>query len=231
MTSLRTSDALDDRRICSKSYANDRSLTLGATRRIVLGMGSSTCAEPGKVNGDNMERFLEGEQSLAAFLDDFGVEIGVVPPEWVGDLERRDMSSAFIWAWCQLGQLYGRSLKLAPVLCLLLGRDDHKGHEDIADTLQNLRDPRSVECLYERATRPLAYLTYNDSTALARKCVWALHDIGTSEAIAKLTLLTRDRRMPVANESSKRLADLADHGRHAIARPYRIARDRKLGSF
>lgn len=178
-----------------------------------------------------MDELLDGKQSLRDFLAGYGIELRDVPAELADALSRGDLSYDSIWAWCQLGTLFGRSLKATPILCLLLARDDHEGHEDLADTLQDLRDPRSVECLFDRANRRLPYLDYNDSSTLARRCAWALHDIGTSEAIAKLNALTRDPREEVSSEAADRLEALGARRGATEQASYRKARDAGLGTL
>ncbi len=68
------------------------------------------------------------------------------------------------------------------LLIALLEADWHFRHEDVARELQRLRDPLAISSLRRVAERKFDYLEYNDSQALARKCTWALSDIGTNEA-------------------------------------------------
>ena len=175
-----------------------------------------------------MEQFLNGNQSLVGLLASAGVEVHEIPEDLLREMDSNYLSHEFIWAWCQAATLFGRSQRLTSILCQLLSRDDHENHEDVADTLQDLKAPQSIGCLFERTTRPLAYLDYDDNAGLARRCVWALHDIGTTSAIAKLQVLCRDERKAVASEAKERLKSLA-------AKPgperYRMARDASLGSL
>ena len=99
----------------------------------------------------------------------------------------------------------GLTEDLVPVLCDLLGAPWHTRHEDIAHYLQELRDARSVPALALAATTRLAYLAYDDSHALARKCSWALADIGTPEAREALDLLSRAADSEVAGYARRRL--------------------------
>jgi len=91
-----------------------------------------------------------------------------------------------------------------PLLCRLLLAGFHTRHEDIARYLQDLRDIRSIQSLYDACFLTLPYF-YDDGDALARKCTWALHDIGTPEAYAALRKLTRHPRPPVVEFALKRL--------------------------
>jgi hypothetical protein len=92
-----------------------------------------------------------------------------------------------------------------PTLIELLAAPWHMKHEDVASILQGIRDPRSVEALYRAALVKLSYLAYDDSQALARKCTWALADIGTPEARARLEALTTQEDEEVADCARRRL--------------------------
>jgi len=91
-----------------------------------------------------------------------------------------------------------------PVLCRLLLADFHQRHEDIAGYLQSLRDPRSVGALYDACFLDLPYF-WDGGDALARKCTWALHDIGTPDAFERLRALTEHPRPGVIDYARKRL--------------------------
>lgn len=129
-----------------------------------------------------------------------------------------------------LASHFGLSPSYAGILCALLGEDWHFKHEDIAGALQDLREPSAVGSLYEAALRKFGYLAYDDSTALARKCTWALHDIGTPEAIAKLRLLSECQSEVIRGYAAERLASLAARRPEDPAPSYRLARNRALRS-
>lgn len=79
----------------------------------------------------------------------------------------------------------GYTLDLAPVLAAALFGEWHHRHEEVAQALQQLREPASVDALFRAATQVLAY-KYDDGAAFARKCTWALADIGTDDARERL---------------------------------------------
>lgn len=81
------------------------------------------------------------------------------------------------------------STEFSGVLCRLLQCDWHDKHEDIARILQDLKDPSTVDCLYNAAQLHFEYLNYDDTYQFARKCIKALSAIGNKEAIEKLQLL------------------------------------------
>jgi hypothetical protein len=93
-----------------------------------------------------------------------------------------------------------------PLLCQLLEEDFHQRHEDIARHLQLLKDPRSVDSLYQACFATLPYRDYDENENLARKCIWALHDIGTDAAFERLRQLAEDPRPLIAGYAKKRLS-------------------------
>ena len=94
---------------------------------------------------------------------------------------------------------------LAPVLAALLLEPWHHQHEDIARTLQKLRIASTAGALAEAARVKHEYLAHDDSHALARKCTWALADIGSTEARAHLEGLAKDADSEIAGYAQERL--------------------------
>jgi len=92
-----------------------------------------------------------------------------------------------------------------PLLCELLLADFHTRHEDIALTLERLKDPRSLEALYHAAHAHFPYLDYDDNFALPRKCTWALARIGTPEAFDRLRQLVDSSNPKISAFAQKRL--------------------------
>jgi hypothetical protein len=92
-------------------------------------------------------------------------------------------------------------------LITLLGKPWHEVHEDIVNALQRLKEPRSVEALFEVASYVFAYRDYDDTDGLARKCTWALADIGTEAAKNKLELLSHHENAQIAGYVRKRLVN------------------------
>ena len=87
------------------------------------------------------------------------------------------------------------------VLCKLILEKWHYKHEDIALILQELKDPKSVNFLYQAALLKLDYLNYDNSYALARKCIHALGDISTENSREKLALLASSD-IPIIREKA-----------------------------
>ena len=106
-----------------------------------------------------------------------------------------------------LANRFALSKELAPVLCNLLEADWHMRHEDIAKMLQAIQDPSTVDCLYRAALKKHAYLAYDNSAALARKCTWALYAVGTPEAFERLEALAQSDEEHIRGYAQKRLDD------------------------
>jgi hypothetical protein len=87
----------------------------------------------------------------------------------------------------------------------LLDLPDHHRHEDIVGGLQELKDPRAVDAIYRAAFVKHKYLAYDEFFGLARKCTWALADIGTEDAFAKLQLLAASDDPVIAGYAQKRI--------------------------
>ncbi len=95
--------------------------------------------------------------------------------------------------------------EFVPALLALLRQTNHTRHEDIVSALQQLKDARSVDTLFEAASIDHEYLSYDESFGLARKCTWALADIGTREAKSRLEALARQANPVIAGYAQKRL--------------------------
>lgn len=74
------------------------------------------------------------------------------------------------------------------ILLQLLDEQWHTSEEDIISVLELIKDPKSVDKIYEVA---LAVPDYDDMRAIAKKCMWALSAINTPEAVQKLKLLEK----------------------------------------
>ena len=107
-----------------------------------------------------------------------------------------------------------------PSLIKLLGQPWHYRHEDVVHALQELKDPRAIDALYEEAHASYEYLAYDEFYGLARQCTWALADIGTPEAQAKLQALAREDNELVAGYARRRL----DRWENELHRKARLTR-------
>lgn len=100
---------------------------------------------------------------------------------------------------------FGYNSDFVPHLIALLKANWHFRHEDIALALQWTKDNRATKTLLKTAQSTFQYLDYNHSYALARKCTWALADIGTNEAKQALIELSQWHDEEIAGYALKRL--------------------------
>lgn len=114
------------------------------------------------------------------------------------------------------------------VFCDLLDEDWHYSHQDLADTLQDIRDPSAVACLLRAAQKRHEYLAYDDSYALAVNCIWALHDIGTGAAVQALNVLAASDVEIIRDKAKARIHDLAMRRPDDPVPDYRRHRDAKV---
>ncbi|GAA3961136.1 hypothetical protein [Hymenobacter antarcticus] len=106
----------------------------------------------------------------------------------------------------------GAPAGLTAILVELLLADWHYMHENLVHWLQALRDPASVEPLYHAALR-FAEVGGQETDGLPVQCTWALGDIGTESAKAKLVLLARSRNLPLREAAAYQLQRLTKQER------------------
>ncbi len=99
----------------------------------------------------------------------------------------------------------GLTKDLTESLIRLMGLEWHRRHEDIARALQELKDPSAIDVLYNTALKEFEYLDYDEFYGLARKCTWALADIGTDAAKGKLYELAKCNNPKIQEYAQKRL--------------------------
>ena len=89
----------------------------------------------------------------------------------------------------------------------LVRQDWHVCHDDAVQLLQRYRSPTSVLPLRDAiALKPrLSHLEHDDHGSFYKKCLWALHDIGTKEAIAVIEQCSKSEDAPLRKEADCRL--------------------------
>jgi len=92
------------------------------------------------------------------------------------------------------------------ILCTLISKDWHHSHEDIAMLLKDIKDPATVNCLYNATELQFEYLNYDDTFQFARKCIKALAAIGNEYAIDKLKLLANSKIQEISEYAKKELS-------------------------
>jgi hypothetical protein len=170
---------------------------------------------------------VRGRISSAQFVERTGLDPGarpeIIESELRAALVSRDAHT--VESALTLASRFGvLTAGLGPLLAELLLLPWHQQHEDIARALQQLRLPTTVDALATAALVKHDYLAYNDSHAFARKCTWALADIGTREARAHLERLARSSDSEIAAYAQKRLDkwDAELHRKGTAARPETI---------
>lgn len=94
----------------------------------------------------------------------------------------------------------------------------HRNHEDIVFALGKIKDPSSVEPLSKSALVQHPYLENDDAYALGSKCIYALKNIQTPEAIHVLGDLARNENEILRTTAIGRLEDIAKKGESEAAR-------------
>jgi hypothetical protein len=93
-----------------------------------------------------------------------------------------------------------------PALIHILTYPNHYRHEDIVRMLQQAKDSRAVDALYNATlTIPEYQDSYDGGAALVRKCTWALADIGNMEAYSNLQLIAKNDNPEIAGYAQKRI--------------------------
>jgi hypothetical protein len=94
---------------------------------------------------------------------------------------------------------------LCELLSEVLVADWHLRHEDVALAIQDLKCACAVEALERRAASNPDYLEWDENHALARKCTWALADIGSDAAKQALERLSKSDILVVRGFAQKRI--------------------------
>lgn len=126
--------------------------------------------------------------------------------EVVNSREESSINQALLPLFLEFEQSREFQKESVPLLISLLANFNHYAHEDIARLLQQARDPRAVDALYNAAVNIPGYqMDYDDGAALARKCIWALADIGSQEAYHKIQLLMQHNNPEIVSYAQKRM--------------------------
>lgn len=131
---------------------------------------------------------------LEVFMKDFTVDISKNPRYICGLLETTLVEQEANDVEYLLTAIFHFKLFIedyVDILCKLADETWHFQHENIASIFQKIKSPKTVECLYKTTLTQFDYLEFDNSFALAVKCIWALGDINTVESRKKLELLTQ----------------------------------------
>jgi hypothetical protein len=102
-------------------------------------------------------------------------------------------------------QIYPRDEEILLLLCEIFESDWHTRHEDLASSFQFVKNPITAKSLFRMAFKLTEYDKWNDTFPMQRKCVWALADIGTLEAMSYLKEIESKANETIASFATKRL--------------------------
>ena len=81
----------------------------------------------------------------------------------------------------------------------------HHSHEDIANLLEEVASPKTINAIYDLAIMKLDYMEYDEFFNIARKCTYALGYINTPKAKEKLELLAQNENELIREYAIKQL--------------------------
>lgn len=102
-------------------------------------------------------------------------------------------------------QIYPRDEEILLLLCEIFESDWHTRQEDLASSFQFVKNPITAKSLFRMAFKLTEYDKWSDTFPIQRKCVWALADIGTSEAMNYLKEIESKANKTIASFATKRL--------------------------
>lgn len=102
-------------------------------------------------------------------------------------------------------QYYPRDEEILLLLCEIFESDWHSRQEDLASSFQFVKNPVTAKSLFRMTFKLTEYDKWNDTFPMQRKCVWALADIGTLEAMNYLKEIESKANETIASFATKRL--------------------------
>lgn len=120
------------------------------------------------------------------------------------DQDTLDRALRLLW-------IYDDHKQLLDLLHRLLLAPHHYQHQYITHLLQTIRSPTSVSVIRAALETNFNYLTYTGSKrrVIAQWFSWALHDIGTSEAIQTMQEFAETGKKGIRKEMRYRLSTIA----------------------
>ncbi len=98
-------------------------------------------------------------------------------------------------------------------LNILLIDPNHKSHQVITKTIQDIGNPKSIPYIIKALETNFTYLSYtcSESRTIAKWFSWALYQIGTEEAINVIKHFTKSHDIGISEEMKYRLKKV-EHG-------------------
>ncbi len=161
-----------------------------------------------KANNDVKKAYALGQISKEEYIqqyykNNFPSEATCIAQLEIGLKEKDDGTIQEYLGAIRIGDYH--TTNLSSVLCRLLKEDWHFSHEIIAGILKEIADPDTVECLYAATEIGFEYLNYDDTYQFARKCIKALAEISSNEAIDKLWILSKSNNLEISEYAKKEL--------------------------
>jgi hypothetical protein len=150
----------------------------------------------------------EGKLSDRKLLLQFSCTKKDLPQKIVGFFNKaiQEKNAADIEAYIYIVAVFDLYCQeLTDIFIRLILEEWHERHEDIASILQEAKSARSVEALFKATNLKLDYLDYDDSHALAVKCIWALGEIGNDEAKEKLQVLSKSNNEIISDNAKQQI--------------------------
>ena len=155
-----------------------------------------------------LDEYYSGKMPREKFLLEFGVEIEdteFIRKELIQSIEtkneeRIERAISLIWFSSDYG-------KFIDELNILLLEPNHKSHQVVTKTIQDLGHPKSIPFIRKALETNFDYLEYtcSESDAIAKWFSWALYSIGTEEAINTIRDYTESQDEGIRNEMIYRL--------------------------
>ncbi|HEY0744453.1 MAG TPA: hypothetical protein VGD40_23465 [Chryseosolibacter sp.] len=119
------------------------------------------------------------------------------------DPEELELVISLIW-------LSGADDRFADVLNELLINRNHRSHQVVAKTIQDIKSPSSVPFIRQALQSNFDYLEYtcSESDAIAKWFSWALYSIGTNDAIELMKEYSKSDNQGIRDEMIYRLGKL-----------------------
>jgi hypothetical protein len=148
----------------------------------------------------------------AAFCSAYGTAPNDLPGEIERILEeaRAKHDGEAVEMALLLGARFGTPQTAISTLHTLLVETWHTSHEAMVGLLQEWRDPASVPPLKQAIQlKPrLAHFDYDDYGAFYKKCLWALTEIGTTDAVAVIKECAASEDPVLREQTAYRLGKL-----------------------
>ena len=145
-----------------------------------------------------------------AFLRQFptAVEDGKLAARWLDEAWQAENTGDLECAML-VGFSFGFDRRHVEVLCRLLDVDWHYCHEDAVSALGHVCAEEAVDALFRATQWVPRSLAYDDARALAVKAIWALGNLTSAAAEAKLQVIARSDNAILQNAAAEQLHRLA----------------------